>query len=846
MSEILLQPIIISQNEARMKELMLSRYQTAFGEIAFSAVNGTAFDSSPSALVYHKTYTSDLFSKENQLYLIIGSDGGLILAFLEQIAKQGQRFLVVEYPAMIEWIEENISFNHELIELLPANGDLSIISSEKYQAYLYRNSISIQGSLCVVDHEQKDYTELWKTYHSNLNHYFFLNLTEIHGSSGFVNAQLINIADNQHSIHLLYQQFVGGVAMLLAGGPSLDDSIAWIKKNRNRVTLFAVGRIAARLIQEKITPDFICSVDPSEVSFDNSRQLLKLDKRVVFLHAYHVNPRLLSQWKGRSFYHGRRFPWFVNESDASKQLFAPGPTVTNTLLAFITHMGFEQIIFSGVDLCFKPNGQTHESGSIENKIGRHVHKSMQTLISNDGLEVPTSTDFYTAHQVLVAQVASILHHFPKVRLVNPSGGAARVDGVEYLPLSQLKLTNWQCDVSAHVDKVLAKKAGSAKAFYEKTHKTLTVMRSKLQRTNTESARAIKLLDKLFASPEATLKYSKTLLITKQRIESTLKNDLPLLFDYEPTAFHDAMLIDTTQEQTQDQMVDAFRHYFTAVNGSSLSLIRLLDHAIGLVILRQLEMNSSRLSAELINGWITYGQPGRLYVWLTQHQRSFARLSASEKLLAQPMVKAFDLLFQDQPTEIEDKFRKSVYTNLLDQVELAVKIVNEENILLLQEILTLCEDRAATDDFYRDLGLFIWAYFNEIKQESSQSYQLWSMISTPGIKLLAMRRQMSVAMSDSNNERLLEAVQALCVLDRRYLPAYAGILKHLGCHDQAVEVLQTYLRHVPKDISANIQLVQLYFEILQPEQACERLKLMIDTWPGNPIVRNLLAQCSEKS
>jgi hypothetical protein len=824
-------------------DMLSSRYQTPFEETAFSAINGTTFDRSRSSLVYHKAYAGDLFNKENQLYLIIGSDGGLILNFIAEVAKKGQRFLVVDYQKIIEWIEENIKFDSDLIELLPANGDLSVLSSEKYQAYFYRNSISIQGALCVVDQVHPNYVQLWETYQANLNHYFYLNLVDIHGSSGFINAQLINIADNQHSIHLLYQQFVGGVAMLLAGGPSLDDSITWIKKNRSKVTLFAVGRIAARLMKEKIVPDFICSVDPTEASFDNSRHLLKLDKHVIFLHAFHVNPRLLSQWKGRSFYHGRRFPWMVKESDADKQLFAPGPTVTNTLLAFITHMGFEQIIFSGVDLCFKSDGQSHESHSIENKVGRHVHKSTQTLMSNEGLEVPTSTDFYTAHQVLVAQVASILHHFPKVQLVNHSGGAARVEGVEYLPLSQLQLADWQCDVSAHVDRILLKKSGSALAFYKKTYKTLSSMKVKLFRVNAKSTQAIKLLDKLFVSEEATLKYSKQLLAAKEAIEFQLKDSLPLLFDYEPTAFHDAMLIDTNQEQTQEQMIEAFNHYFSAVNKSSLSLTRLLDYAMGIVKLRELEMNTQKLTSELINGWITYGQPGRLYVWLTQHQRSISRLSSAEKALAQPMIKLFDGFFQDQSTQIEDKFRKYVHVNLLDKVEQAVINLTEDNILFLQNTLTICEDHAGKDGFYRDLGLFIWAYFNEIKQKSDEAYQLWAMIKEPSVMLLAMRRQMNYATSVSNIEKALEAVQALCALDRRYLPAYAGILKQFNWHDQAVEVLQTYLRYEPSDIAASIQLVQLWFDMQQADQACNLLETMSKAWPENPIVQSLSAQCS---
>lgn len=107
-------------------------------------------------------------------------------------------------------------------------------------------------------------------------------MVEIHGSSGFVNAQLLNLADNRHSIHHLYGQFKGGVVILLAGGPSLDQAIDWVKANRQRITVAAVARVSARLKQEGIDPDFIAAVDPNEISFDNSKHLLEHYEQSTF------------------------------------------------------------------------------------------------------------------------------------------------------------------------------------------------------------------------------------------------------------------------------------------------------------------------------------------------------------------------------------------------------------------------------------------------------------------------------------------------------------------------------------------------------------------------------------
>ena len=256
-------------------EIFASLYETPLGEQVFASINKRVFDQSGSAALYARTFGDEWYQKPHQLLLMLGCDGGLMLTYLSEHAQgAGRRVLVIELPEVIDWIEEHVDYDRDFIELAPANGDLSLLGSEKYNGYLYRNAIGIHRCLATLDQFHPAYQRLWQEYEPLIHRFFYSHMVEIHGSSGFVNAQLLNLADNRHSIHHLYGKFKGGVAILLAGGPSLDQAIEWVKANRNRVTVAAVARVSARLKKEGIDPDFIAAVDPNEISFDNSKNLL--------------------------------------------------------------------------------------------------------------------------------------------------------------------------------------------------------------------------------------------------------------------------------------------------------------------------------------------------------------------------------------------------------------------------------------------------------------------------------------------------------------------------------------------------------------------------------------------
>jgi tetratricopeptide (TPR) repeat protein len=767
-----------------------------------------------------------------------------MLSYLQVHAQgEGRRVLVVELPEMIEWINEHVDYDRNFIELISANGDLSILNSEKYNGYLYRNAIGIHRCLATLDQFHPAYQRLWQEYEPLIHRFFFHYMLVIHGSSGFVNAQLLNLADNRHSIHHLYGKFTGGVVILLAGGPSLDQAIDWVKANRHRVTVAAVARVSARLKKEGIDPDFIAAVDPNEISFDNSKNLLDHYEHATFLHAFHVNPRLLSQWRGKAFYHGKRYPWFKIEPEVNEQYHAPGPTVTNTLISFLVHFGFETILFAGVDMCHKPDGQSHESGSIESQIGRFVgtYKATQFVTTNSGRLAATTPDLFTAHQVLQVQVSALKAHYQQLQFINPSPDSAVVEGVDYIEWSALQLPAWNNQVPSQVEAIINALPFKADKFLNDTKKEVLRMRKAFAQAKKSASEGKKQAGMLFDDPLKVPGRTEKVQAAKKTIEKVLGDNLPMLIDYAPSAFHQALTVDVEKEQSRDEIKDSLVHYFTAIETSCQSLIEVIDASKDIVELRLSELKTPNLTTDLVKSWMRYGQPGRLYAWLDVHKRTADALSDEERSIAYPLIRAYEAIFKVQETGIHKQFKASVYDNTIDRVLKAMQVIDEASITTLDEILAFCEAHAEQDDFYRSLGLFILGYFQSVRGDRDGAYQAWAMVDHDKLREQAQISHLTLALSVQNYDQALQVLERLCVMQPAYMTVYANILISLKQPQYAIEVLRQYVKQQSTDMAARLQLSQLLIETGQSDEAYVLLEKAYQQSPNNPIVQKLFAQ-----
>ena len=104
-----------------------------------------------------------------------------------------------------------------------------------------------------------------------------------------------NLTENQHNVSLLEDQFKDKTAVLIGAAPSLDQHIEWIQQNQKYLYIFTVSRLAQKLHNLGITPDFIVTVDPNIGSFYLGKEAFSFEEQSILIHSYHGNPQLVAQ-----------------------------------------------------------------------------------------------------------------------------------------------------------------------------------------------------------------------------------------------------------------------------------------------------------------------------------------------------------------------------------------------------------------------------------------------------------------------------------------------------------------------------------------------------------------------
>jgi len=317
------------------------------------------------AVQQHRIRFEHLAAKENTLYIVIGSDSGTIIPYLNSLTiPPSTKFLILEPDRIFSLISpiipectasDSICFS--------SAGDFNTTADKaKINRYIYAGEVKIIKSLAAEYDFIGEYHDLFFSIQTLCNQQEYQVRHRLTGKP-FKLAQLRNIAENHTPSPCLRNTFQGKTAVLLAGGPSLDEILPWVIKNKNSLLILAVSRISRRLLEVGLTPDIIFSIDPHQVSFDVSKEMLHFWKDSLFIHSYHVSPLLLGQWQGNNIYLGNRFPWESKMNQESLPM--AGPTVSNTALSVAVEMGVSQIILAGVDLCHNREGYTHASGSNE-------------------------------------------------------------------------------------------------------------------------------------------------------------------------------------------------------------------------------------------------------------------------------------------------------------------------------------------------------------------------------------------------------------------------------------------------------------------------------------------------
>lgn len=187
----------------------------------------------------------------------------------------------------------------------------------------------------------------------------FIEYMPLAATSSFYNLKKIIQSPKVEDLKDVYKN---KTALILCAGPSLEENIEDVIKNKDKVVTFALNPTLKLLKKYSITPDFIVNIDTVE----NAKQFSEID----ITNSYYITEAFTNLHtanlpsKNHFFYISDEnfFNFWIRKIFNINNNFETLGTSSYVAFSSALYMGFTKIIFIGQDLAFK-NGKCYSSGS---------------------------------------------------------------------------------------------------------------------------------------------------------------------------------------------------------------------------------------------------------------------------------------------------------------------------------------------------------------------------------------------------------------------------------------------------------------------------------------------------
>ena len=174
--------------------------------------------------------------------------------------------------------------------------------------------------------------------------------------------------------------------LYLAAGPSLDESINWIKKNQDKFFIVTIGAAYKKLLANNIHIDMITTLDESDIlsyiQFDD-KSVAKISKDTIILASNITNERVLKKFNQDNLILYEVFT-LIHKENFRLDGFSIGEITLDILL----QLNPNKIYLVGLDLALnQETGDSHSKGSNSSisKLNLNAEQNRNTFSSTQSL-----------------------------------------------------------------------------------------------------------------------------------------------------------------------------------------------------------------------------------------------------------------------------------------------------------------------------------------------------------------------------------------------------------------------------------------------------------------------------
>ncbi|MBF0283989.1 MAG: DUF115 domain-containing protein [Magnetococcales bacterium] len=808
--------------------------RNAFGEPYLPALNRESFSGVGSEAVFRRIYLEDLW-EEDALYLFVGCDGGLLIRYiLRQPLPAGSRYLFVEFEALIPRIRREVlpeGLPHQML-LLPPGEWVEAATKLGVSDYYYSDRVRAYKSLAAADGFHPGYVPLWNRFKHDLG-MIKIQVDMDMGNQIFLLRGMENLAENLTPAPLLRDVLPGATGILLAGGPSWEAVIPWVKAHREHLLVAAVSRNARQLREAGVIPDLFMAIDPYDIIFHNGKEMLDFWQESLYVNFFHVHPWLLAPWRGRSAYMGYRFPW-PTENNPDNYYF-PGITVSHQLLGLMVEMGCRNVVLAGLDLCFSREGYIYAKGSAESALGPSVELAELQVETNGGWMAETWYDFYHAIPSL-GQVAE----FGAMRgcaVINPAPGAAKVPHVRHQPLESVAIAPLPRSARETLWERLPLPGRAERlAHCEAVERELFRVRGVVEEIRALAAQGIELNDRLFGRQGKPADFSCK--DKMDRLEEELNQRLGpwslMVRRWGVSEFLRLSRPDKEKAWSVAEVERTGRRYYEIYRESAAEVVKFIDAARQRVRSRVEEEKERPDFKLLFAQWERDQTPGRAQVYLDRCGRPLADHPPAVVRRLEAFLAAHEALFHGE--ELSKRSWQTQPTPATVRAK-AQSFFLQKELEKLRDFVASLPSVAMAD---REPALHLArGLLRELENDPEAALAEYRQVDHPELLPDALQRMTGLTLGRGLYEEGRAVLRRMAELSPAYVPPYAELLRLLGDQAGALDAYRRYLAVVSGDGVTLIKAARFLVSLGRTEEARELYQRVLRDDPLNQAARRLL-------
>jgi len=807
-----------------------------FGEYYLPSINRTQFENIDSKTQYDSKFEND-FSREDTLHVVIGMDSGLLANYvLEMGIAEGSQFIFVELDAALSMLQIEIpqEFKQSL-HICNLSEFTELLKNETNSLFITKDRCSFYRSLGVSSNHLEEYTLLCNDVEKLIQNTYFESEVSF-SQKIFVKTQLENIIENRLPASVLKDQFTDMTCIIIAGGPSLDQHLDWIKSQSGNLIVIAVSRIASKLHNEGITPHIIVSVDPQDHSFEVNREMMSLHKEALFVQSFHVCSRMSAQWQGRSLYLGNRVPW-DNSLDADN-FESVGPTVTNSAIHLALNMGFTQLLLCGVDLCHSRDGFTHAKGTLEASLGPNLGQICEWVDTYEGYKAETLLQLLFAIESLENQVEA----FSERTFINLSGSAAVVEGVSYqatqdIQLQAIAADKYQLLQNIGKNESVQERVEEIKGWINELEKTAKSM-EEITALSSNALKYSQTMAEQDVSPQQLITLADKIESIEQELNGKYHSLSQLIKFYGYYEFTKFLTTKESESWSQEQLNKMTFNYYDAFEKISETLQQLINSSLQRSKVRLLEASSNKEITELAIQWRADRQQGRVKIWKQTHPDYEEHCQPHLKLIEELEAEYQEQLKNDRKVYVEAVKK----TTTLERAFIKIMVlVNTKHLTGLKQMAIYLHPFVSKDDEAN--RLYHLAYGHQLHLEERYEEALACMLELPEALTTEPELKLIIQLSLKlmKLDHASEALKKATSYSDEYLPRFANVLRLQGLTQEAVNTYLDYLDKYPSDLMVWLKFGVFMFDIDQIQAAIDAFSHVIQSDPDNQVALSYLTR-----